>query len=436
MSLPFVPLSEEYANGERNFQKFYLEKADLRNLSLPEIDLSEADLTSANLEGINLTKAVMRSALLPGANLKQAVLQFANLSDANLSGADLEGADLSDADLSRANLRQANLTRANLTRARLVQTDASGVFERSQDKVSSLQRVNFTEAVFREANLSEANFRWSNLQAAVLNNAKLMRTDFTGAVAAPLKDAKGQMHLVSFAAADLTLACLRKTQLSGDFRKANLNLVDLRLANLAGDFREADLSEALALSTVFNNANFTGSKLTHVYLESCKLNKCLMPNGKSSSWDINKFIGEPPNPSGKNVVRKQPTYTEFWFETYEELRALSFPMMCVCCCRPYERHEIFTRESNTSGASVTYEVKLPFCTACLQHHIRTRGVEQWMKSICTAPGGNYPAARFELKSRGMLGGRYFFVLSFASQEYTIGFAAGNQLPMRGSKSTF
>jgi hypothetical protein len=35
----------------------------------------------------------------------------------------------------------------------------------------------------------------------------------------------------------------------------------------------------------------------------------------------------------------------------------------------------------------------------------------------------------------MLGGRNFFVLSFASQEYTIGFAAGNQLPTRGSKST-
>jgi uncharacterized protein YjbI with pentapeptide repeats len=58
------------------------------------------------------------------------------------------------------------------------------------------------------ANLSEANLRWSNLQAALLNNAKLMRADLTGAVAAPLKDAKGQTHLVSFASADLTLACL------------------------------------------------------------------------------------------------------------------------------------------------------------------------------------------------------------------------------------
>jgi uncharacterized protein YjbI with pentapeptide repeats len=75
MSLPFVPISDEYANGERNFQKFYLEKADLHGLSLPEIDLSEADLTSANLERINLTRAVLCGALLKG-NLKGAVLSL------------------------------------------------------------------------------------------------------------------------------------------------------------------------------------------------------------------------------------------------------------------------------------------------------------------------------------------------------------------------
>jgi uncharacterized protein YjbI with pentapeptide repeats len=436
MSLPFIPLSEVYANGERNFQKFYLENADLQGVSLPEIDLTEADLTSANLQGADLSQAILCGALLAGANLKGAVLHLANLSGANLRGANLEDADLSDADLSRANLRQAVLTRANLTRARLVQADASGVLERVQDKAPSIQRVNFSEAVLREANLSDANLCWSNLQAALLNNAKLMRTDLTGAVATPLKDTKGQTHVVSFAEADLTMACLRKAQLAGDFRKANLNMTDLRLANVTGDFREADLSDALLLNTIFNGSNFTDSKLTHVYLESCKLNKCLMPNGKASSWDSNKFAGEPPNPTGKNVLRKQPTYTEFWFETFEELRALSYPMMCVCCCRPYERYETINREITTSGIPTTYEVKLPYCTACLQHHIRTRNVEQWMKSICNAPGGNYPAAKFELKSKGMLGGRYFFVLSFASQEYTIGFAAGNQLPMRGSKSSY
>jgi len=436
MSFPFVPLSENYADGERNFQKFYLENADLHGVSLPEIDLTEADLTSANLQGADLSQAVLRGALLAGANLKGAVLHLANLSDANLSGANLEDADLSDADLSRATLRKANFARANLTGARLVQADASGVLERMQDKAPTIQRVNFSEAVLRDANLSDADLRWSNLQAALLNNAKLMRTDLTGAVAAPLKDAKGQTRVVSFAAADLTLACLRKAQLAGDFRKACLNMTDLRLANVTGDFREADLSDALMLNTIFNGSNFTDSKLTHAYLESCKLTKCIMPNGKTSSWDPNKFTGEPPNPTGKNVLRKQPTYTEFWFETFEELHTLSYPMMCVCCCRPYERYETFTREITPSGVPATYEVKLPYCTACLQHHIRNRNVEQWMKTACSAPGGSYPAARFELKSRGMLGGRYFFVLSFASQEYTISFAAGNQLPLRGSKSSF
>jgi hypothetical protein len=242
--------------------------------------------------------------------------------------------------------------------------------------------------------------------------------------------------VASFASADLTLACLRKTQLAADFRKANLNLADLRQAVITGDFREADLSDALVFNTVFNGSNFTGSKLTHTFLESCKLNKCSMPNGKTSTWDLEKFTGSPPNPSGRNVLRKPPVYTEFWFETYEELRALSFPMMCVCCCRIVERYETVSREVSMTGVPATYEVKLPYCTACLQHHIRSRNVEQWMKTACAAPGGSYPAAKFEVKTKGMLGGRYFFVLSFASQEYTIGFAAGNQLPVRGSKSAY
>jgi uncharacterized protein YjbI with pentapeptide repeats len=436
MALPFVPLSEEYANGERNFQKFYLENADLHGLHLEDIDLSGSDLRGANLQNANLSKAILIKALLQGANLKGAVLHEANLSDANLSGANLEGADLSESDLSRADLRQGNLSHTNFTRARLAQVNAAGVLERVQDKAPTIQRVSFLGAVLREANLTDADLRWANLQAAVLNGAKLMRTDLSGVVAPPLKDPNGQTRMVSFASADLTLANLRKAQLVGDFRKAELCLADLRLASLMGDFREADLSDALVLSTVFSNVNFTGSTLTHLYLESCKLNKCLMPNGKAPSRNLDKFSGEPPNPSGRNVSRKQPTYTEFWFETYDELNALSFPMMCVCCCRTIERFETITREVTISGIPSTYEVKLPYCTTCLQHHIRTRNVEQWMWSMCSAPGGNLPAAKFEVKSKGMLGSRYFFVLSFASQEYTIGFAAGNQLPMRGSKSSF
>lgn len=436
MALPFIPLSEEYNHGERNFQKFYLENADLHGLSLPGINLTEADLNGANLQGGNLSGAALVRAVLTSANLKGAMLHKTDFSAANLSGADLEGADLTEADLSRANLRQANFRGANLTRARLPQADASFAVQRSADKGTLIQRTSFVEAVFREANLSDADLRGCNLQAAVLTGAKLIRTNLSGAVAAPLKDSRGQSKVVQCTGADLTLASLRKAQVMGDFRKANLAMVDFRDATLMGDFREADLSNALMLNTVLSGSDFTAAKLGGTFLEGCKLNKCLMPNGKAAGWDFEKFMGEPPNPSGRGVTRKQPSYIEYWFETYDEMRALSFPSMCVCCCRTFERYETITRELTISGVPGTFEMKLPYCNACLQHHIRSRSVEQWMKPTCAAQGGNSPAARFEVKSKGILGGNFYFVLSFASMEYVIGFAAGNQLPVKGSKSSF
>lgn len=436
MALPFVPLSEEYEHGERNFQKFYLENADLHELALPEIDLTEADLKKANLQRTDFSSAIMRGAMLSEASFKGAILHRTDFSGANLSGADLEGADLTEADLSRANIRYANFNRANLTRARLIQADACTVIERSQDKGMHAQRTTFVEALLREANLTDADLRGSNLQGAVLNGAKLIRTNLFGIVVPPLKDAQGQVRVLQLSGADMSLASLRKSQLMGDFRKSNLSMVDLRDAVVTGDFREADLSNALMLNTNLSGSNFTGGKLAGVYLEGCKLNKCVMPNGKSAGWDFEKFMGPPPNPSGRGVNRRQPVYTEYWFETYEEMRALSFPSICVCCSTSYERHETITREGTISGITGTYEVKLPYCTACVQHHIRSHNVEQWMKPSCAAQGGNSPAVKFEVKSKGLLGGNYYFVLSFANTEYVIGFAAGNQLPVKGSKSTF
>lgn len=434
MAFPFIPLSEQYERGERNFEKFYLEGADLRGLSLTEINLSEADLTNADLEGADLTQAVLKGAMMTGANLRGAILHQADLSDARLEGANLEGADLSEADLSRADLRLTNLTRTNFARARLVQMNASGSMEQSQEGGTTIRRTPFVGAILREVNLMDANLSLCNLQAVDLSNAKMLRANLSESLAAPLKTPDGQTKVLVLAGADLTLADLRKVQMLGDFRKASLVQADLREASLAGDFREADLTDALALNTVFSGVNFTGATLTHLYLAGCKLNKCLMPNGKPPGWDVEKFSGEPPNPRG--ILRRQPTYTEFWFETYEEMRALTFPLICVCCCRTYERLERITREVTISGIAGKYEVQVPFCMACLQHHIRSRNVEHWMHNTCTAPGGNAPAVKFEIKSRGMLGGRYFFVLAFASPEYTISFAAGNQLPVKGSKSFY
>jgi hypothetical protein len=115
---------EAYKQGERDFRRANLRRADLsdadlRRANLSDADLSDANLSAANLRRANLSDADLRRANLRRANLSDANLRRANLSDADLSDADLRRANLSDADLSDADLRRANLSDADLRRANL-----------------------------------------------------------------------------------------------------------------------------------------------------------------------------------------------------------------------------------------------------------------------------------------------------------------------------
>jgi hypothetical protein len=213
-----------------------------------------------------------------------------------------------------------------------------------------------------------------------------------------------------------------------------LTQTDLRNAAIVGDFCEADLSDALFLKTIFTGSNFTNGILFGTNLDGCKLNKCLMPNGKPARWDLERFSGMPPSPAAKGVIRKPPIYTEFRFERYEKVRSLRWPAMCVCCCRTFERFERISLRAAHLNHLPDHEVKVPFCTACLQHHIRSRNVENWMKTMCTAQGGKTPAIKYEIKTRGLLAGKLHEVISFSSMEYSIGFAAINQVPFNGQKN--
>jgi uncharacterized protein YjbI with pentapeptide repeats len=434
MPSPFLPLKDVYNKGERNFQRFYLHKAKLQDLFLKEIDLTEADLTDADLQGTDLTGAILKGAALSGANLKHARLRQADLSDADLSNVDLEGADLTDAVMSRATLRRANMGFANLTRAQLVGVEGGGEMEAASDHLALVHRASFLGAVLREANLSDANLRFGNFQGADLSRARLLRADLSEIDASPIKMSSGSSKIMVLAGADLSLASLRKSKIIGDFHSAILSQTDLREAAIVGDFREADLSDALFWKTVLSGSNFTNSRLSGTHLEGCKLNKCLMPNGKPAGWDLDKFSGKPPSLSASGVIRKPPVYTEFWFGSHEKLRSLRWPAMCVCCCRTFDRYECITQVPTNSDHSFIHELKVPFCTACLQHHIRSRNIENWMKTMCTAQGGKTPAVKYDIKTRGMLAGKQNFVLSFSSMEYTISFAASNQLSLRGPKN--
>jgi uncharacterized protein YjbI with pentapeptide repeats len=435
MPSPFLPLQDVYDKGERNFQRFYLHRAQLQDSFLQEIDLSGADLTSANLQGADLAGATLKGVLLNNANLKFARLTKADLSAASLSCADLEGADLTGAVFSRANLQRANFQSANLTGAHLVGVDGDGELAVSIDHRSIFQRTSFREAVMRGANLSEANLRYGNFQGADLREARLLRADLSEIDGSPVQAQTGPAKLLLLDHADLSFASLRKSKIMGNFRTTNLSQVDFREAAIVGDFHGADLSGALFWKTILSGSDLTSSKLTGTNLRGCKLNKCLMPNGKPAGWDVEKFCGDPPSPSAKGVIRRPPVYTEFWFDEYEQIRSLRWPSMCVCCCRSFERYERLTLPPSNSTHR-PLDVSVPFCTACLQHHTRSSQVKNWMKTMCTAQGGKTPALKFERRAKGILAGKLSFVLSFSSMEYAISFSGNNQIPFRGSRNNF
>ena len=437
MALPFVPLTEEYAQGERDFRKFYLEDADLHQAVLPEIILEEADLRCANLSQADLSRAKLCGADLTGANLSGAILVGADLSNANLANANLTGADLSGAVLDKAFLRQADFRNANLSSASLVEVDGRGWVRRVDGKGTIVQRTSFEGAVLRDADLTDAYLRLCDFRAADLTNAKLVSADLSSVDATPIPVPNEQPKVTILLGADLSRACLRKARFSFcDFREANLVGADLRQAVLGGSFKDADLTQVLFYDTVVDKCDLTGAVLTGTHLKSVKFGKVRMPDGNAFDPSYEKFIGPPPNPSGKTRLSKAVEYTEFWFETYEELHALSWPTLCVCCGEEFDRYERYSRESVEDGTLLVYEVRVPYCTACLQHSVRFNHPREWMKMSCTAMGGSSPAVKFEIRTRGILSSKEYFVISFTNPEYVIGFSSGNGLPAKGFKGTW
>ena len=156
-----------------------------------------------------------------------------------LQNKDLVGKDLSNQNLSGLDISGANLTGANLKNAKLLKTNLSG-------------------AILTNANLSFADLSGANLKGANLDNIKADRA--------------------SFGLADLTRASLFNGELEfSTFIKAKLINTNLSCANLQGcRFREANLTGAnffeaslissdLSMTTVdkanFNNADLRGARL-------------------------------------------------------------------------------------------------------------------------------------------------------------------------------
>jgi uncharacterized protein YjbI with pentapeptide repeats len=437
MSQPFTSIFDEYRQGERDFRKLAMPNANLRDAILPGINLEEAELKEANLQDADLSNAILRKADLTRANLRGANLHGTDLTGATLMGANLSGADLGEAKLDHAFLRLADFSEANLTSASLAGVDGRGWVTSSREKGVKAHRTSFQGAVLRKADLTDAYLRLCDFRGADLSEATLVTTDLSSVDGRPLTNEDQKTRPTLLFGANLRQASLRKAQFSyADFRKANLEGADLRETILGGSFKEADLSHALLFDTRMERCDLTGAKLTGANLEGCKFDSVRMPDGEPPGKDLEQFIGPPPNPAGAGMILKPPDYIEFWFETYEEIKVLSWPSFCVCCMQPFDRQERFTHDSLDEGLLKVYEVRVPYCTACLQHSVRSRNPRLWMKNTCAAPGGNAPAIKFEVKSRGMLSGKIYFVLTFANPEYVLGFASGNSLPTRGFKGNW
>ncbi|MCW5697703.1 MAG: pentapeptide repeat-containing protein [Bauldia sp.] len=192
---------------------------DLARADLKRANLTGANLAGANLEGANLHAAILANANLAGANLRGANINRSILTGANLAGADLSGAMLYESRLDGANLAGATAVGLLAAHARLIRADLTGAIVADSD----LTQIRMTNAV-----AVNASFARSGLQ-----QAQLMRTDFTGAI--------------------LDRAVLLDSSLVG----ATLAGATARIADFLGaDLRDTDLS----------NVNFSGSRMTGAIL--------------------------------------------------------------------------------------------------------------------------------------------------------------------------
>ncbi|MDY6902725.1 MAG: pentapeptide repeat-containing protein [Cyanobacteriota bacterium] len=125
-------LLKRYAAGERDFAGMRISSSGLDGEDLQEIDLNEADLIGVNLTTTNLSGADLSGAKMHCVNLTNANLSYGNLQGVDLSGANCTGADFSNCNLVDAIFTAANFDGANLYRtaiggdAKLIKTDFTG----------------------------------------------------------------------------------------------------------------------------------------------------------------------------------------------------------------------------------------------------------------------------------------------------------------------
>jgi uncharacterized protein YjbI with pentapeptide repeats len=243
-----------YTEG-KSFAGQDLTGVDLSNLDLKNIDLKEALLEGANLSGADLSGADLSGCVLARADLTRARFAGAKMAEACLGAANLKEADFSGAELSKAAFGKADLTDADLSGTTMDGAD----FMEAKLPGANLSRTTLKETLFYENDLSRAVLTEADLSRSQFINADIEQADFSAAnlTSAVFVGVKGEKAI--FTGADMTKACAaNETSFGGaDLRHAVLNQAGLRGSDFSGaNFEEARMEMADLSECNLKKANF------------------------------------------------------------------------------------------------------------------------------------------------------------------------------------
>ena len=164
-------------------QEVSFEDAILRQANFQRTFLEPANLTGADMTGADFSGSRIASCRLSGAILDSANLSKCHILSCDFSGAKMHGVDLSKSDCVYSKFANSDMSGANLSKF-MVEIDDDGE-DYSWDNVV-LSEANLSGAVlsglsFRNADLTGAVFMGADLSKADLSHSDLMDTNFKGA---------------------------------------------------------------------------------------------------------------------------------------------------------------------------------------------------------------------------------------------------------------
>jgi len=199
---------------------------------------------------------------IPKITLSGSISEPVYFTRANISNADFSGAKFENVDFSGAKLKNVNFSGANFVNADFLAVNFNGITNFSNTCFKN--KVNFSESIFNEANFNDssmnrAQFLGTKFQIADFGLAKMVDSDFFGAIFE---------QSVSFIGAELN-GCKfpnAKFQNIATFTGAKLNKTNFPKCNFNKvNFDNASLQVVVLQNTIFlDNATFTSSELEKV----------------------------------------------------------------------------------------------------------------------------------------------------------------------------